>query len=75
MNVRGPSLARPRPRPRPGANALPAISVRGLRKSFGNLVVLDGIDFDVHASPDGGWYVNHEATLDRTKEWSSSNDR
>ena len=47
MNVRGPSLARPRPRPRPGANALPAISVRGLRKSFGNLVVLDGIDFDV----------------------------
>ena len=43
MNVRGPALSRPRP----SADAPPAISVRGLRTSFGDLVVLDGIDFDV----------------------------
>lgn len=43
MNVRGPALSRPRP----DAGAPPAISVRGLRKSFGELIVLDGIDFDV----------------------------
>lgn len=34
-------------RARPRADVPPAISVRGLRKSFGALVVLDGIDFEV----------------------------
>lgn len=44
MHVRAPSHARPR---HGTAEARPAISVRGLRKSFGDLTVLGGIDFDV----------------------------
>lgn len=43
MNMIGQMPGRARPR----ADAPPAISVRGLRMSFGELVVLNGIDFEV----------------------------
>ena len=31
-----------------GASGLPVVRIRGLKKSFGKVVVLDGIDLDVH---------------------------